>query len=238
MKLQRNAGKVLAALSDLPNKPVIAKAPITIHFPVRFREVELAQIGASTFTFGLFAMILDSGDYALCNANAFFELGPASVEIIEVQEVEYYSFRFEAGDVVFKTKDLICRANLIYKAIEEFMFKGKIPYYVDYDDMGMLFDTAKKHARTSADILPAVVEFMAAYIARSPENRILFAREKGKTYADFEKKNVAWVPLRSVYWSAPGTVNKLAGAYFQEGVVSALVNPSENEPNIEKILRA
>ena len=43
----RSAAKVYQALSDEPGKPVIAKKALTIQFPVRFREIGLAQIGAS-----------------------------------------------------------------------------------------------------------------------------------------------------------------------------------------------
>lgn len=237
MSLIRDAGKVLSQLSDLPGQPVIAKSPVTLQFPVRFKEIDLAQIGTESFVFGLFAIIVGDS-YALCNVNAYLELGPASVEIVTIDETSYYQFHYQKGDIVFKTKELVARANLIYKAIEEFVFKGKIPWYVGYEDMGKLFDTAEKHAKTSAKILPSVVEFMAAYIGRDKTNRIKYIRETGKDYKDFTQAKMAWVPMRSVYWSAPGTVNKLAGAYFSDGIVSALVNPSERTEKIESILRA
>ena len=216
----------------------MAKTGLTVQFPVRFREIGLAQVGASSFVFGLFAIILDSGEYALCNVNALIEMGPAAVDIVTIEGNPYYNFHYAAGQVVMQTKELVCRAPLIFKAIDEFVFKGKIPWYVDYDDMGKLFDTAKKHARTSADILPSVVEFMAAYIARSKNDRTKYLREVAKSPKDFDRKNMEWVPMKSVFWSAPGTVNKLAGAYFSQGVTSALVNPSERVEKIERVLRA
>lgn len=234
----RNAVKVLAALSDVPDKPVIAKAALTIQFPVRFGEIGLAKIGTNSYVYGLFAILLETGDYALCNVNAYVELGAAAVELITIDDTQYYQFQYQKGDIVFKTKELVCRANLIYRAIEEFVFKGKIPWYVGYEDMGKIFDTAKKHARTSAEILPSVVEFMAGYIGRDKTDRIKYIREVGKDYKDFTQAKMAWVPMRSVYWSAPGTVNKLAGAYFSDGITSALVNPSERTEKIESILRA
>lgn len=238
MKRIRNAGKVLSQLVDLPGQPVVTKSNLMIHIPVRFNEIGLASIGASVFVYGLFAIILETGEYALCNVNALVELKPSLIETITIDDVEYYQFRFYAGDTVIQTKELVCRSSLIFTAIEEFVFKGKIPYYVGYDDMGKLFDTAKKHSRTSANILPSVMEFMAAYVARDRQDRTKFIRETAKTYEDFQLKKMDWVPLRSVYWSAPSTVNKLAGAYFNDGVVSALVHPSERTEKIEQILRS
>ena len=234
---QRHPEKVLGELLDLPGKPVIAKSKITIQVPARFREIGLAKVGAQTYIFGLFALILETGEYAVCNVNAYLELGSASVEKETIDETEYYNFTFEKGAVVIRTKELVARPALVYRAIDEFVFKGKIPWYMDYDDMGKLFDTAKSYAKSRADILPSVTEFIAAYIARDKDNRIKFLRETAQTYEDFDKR-LKWVPMQSVYWSAPGTVNKLSGAYFQDGIVSALVNPSERVEKIEGILRA
>lgn len=231
----RNAEKVLSLLTDLPGKPVIAKQKLMIQFPTRFNEIGLAKVGAETFVFGLFIIVAENGDYALCNVNSLIELGKGLVEKETIGDVEYFNYTFQPGDVVMKTKELVCRPPLVYKAIDEFVFKGKVPWYVEYDDMGKLFDTAKKYAKTRANILPSVTEFMAAYIARDSHNRINFIRETAKSYNDF--KSLRWVAMQSVYWSAPGTVNKLAGAYFQDGIVSAIVNPSERVDKIERILR-
>lgn len=233
----RNAEKVLSTLIDLPGKPVIAKSKITIQVPARFREIGLAKIGAQTYVFGLFAMILESGEYALCNVSSYIELGAWSFEKEDIDGEEYLNLIFEPGSILFKTKDLISRPALVYRALDEFVFKGKVPWYVGYEDMGKLFDTAKKYAKTRADIIPSVTEFIAAYIARDKNDRSKFLRETSKSYPDFEK-NLAWVPMRSVFWSAPGTVNKLTGAYFQDGIVSAIVNPSDRVEKIEGILRA
>ena len=232
----RDPGRILSLLSDLPGKPVIAKSKLTIHFPARFVEIGLAVTGVHTFVFGLFIIVDESGAYSLCNVNALMELGPATVTKETMDEQEYLNYTFEAGDVIFQTKDLVCRPNLIYRALDEFIFKGKLPWYIAYDDVGKLFDTAKRHARTSANISPAIVEFVAAYIGRDPADRIKYIRETAETYNDFKK--VEWVPMQSVFWSAPGTVNKLSGAYFTDGIVSALVNPSERADRIETILRA
>lgn len=239
MKRIRNAQKVLSQLVDQPGQPVTTKSNLTIHIPVRFSEIGLASVGSSVFVYGLFAMILDSGEYALCNVNALVEIRPSLIEKIMIDDTEYYQFRFYPGDVVIQTKELVCRSSLIYTAIEEFVFKGKVPYYVEYEDMGKLFDSSKKHSKTSANIIPSVMEFLVAYIARSKSDRTKFLRETIQTKQDIQPEKLEWVPLRSVYWSAPNTVNKLAGAYGgSDGIVSALVNPSQRVERIEKILRA
>lgn len=237
MKLKRNAGKVLDSLGDLPNGTVIAKKQLTITFPVRFRDIKLAVVGENSFVYGLFAISVDDS-YALMNLSAYIELGKASIDVTTVNGVEYYEFTYQPGDVVIRTKSIVARSNLIFTAIDEFVFKGKVPWYVNYEDMGKIFETAQSYAGTKAKIIPSVMEFFASYIGRYKKDRTKFIREVAKSESEFDIQNISWVPLRSVFFSAPGTVNKLAGAYFQDGVVSALVNPSSQVENVESILRA
>lgn len=237
MTLKRNGEKVLAALKDLPNGRTVATKKLTITFPTRFRDIGLAVIGKVSFVYGLFAIIVDN-DYAILNMNGYIELNEGVIQIQEVNGVEYYTFTYEPGDTVIMTKDIVARSNLIFTAIDEFIFKGKVPWYVGYDDMGKIFETAQSHAGTRARVIPSMVEFFAAYIGRQKNNRVKFIREGAKTAADFTPEKIHWVPLRSVFYSAPGTVNKISGAYFQDGIVSALVNPSTQVESVEAVLRA
>ncbi len=235
--LKRDSGKVFKALGDLPNKPVIAREPLKIIFPSRFRDIKLAVIGERSYVYGFFAIIVGES-YALCNINAYVELGQASVSKVDFNGEEYYEFSYEPGDTVIRTKEIVARSALIFTAIDEFVFKGKVPWYVEYEDMGKLFNTAEAYAGTKARILPSVMEFLASYIARKKNERAKFIRDEAKTKDDFALAKIAWVPLRSVYWSAPGTLNKIAGAYFADGVVSAIVNPSKKVEKVESIVRA
>jgi hypothetical protein len=237
MQYKQNRDKVLDALADIPGKPVIAKKALKIVFPCRFRDIKLAVIGETSHVFGLFAILVDN-DYALLNINTYVELGKASVNKVQFDGIDYYEYSYEPGDVVIRTKEVVARSALIFLAIDEFVFKGKVPWYVSYDDMGRLFETAERYSGTSAKILPEVMEFLAAYIARKKENRVKFIRDGATKKEDYAVDKISWVPLRSVYWSAPGTVNKVGGAYFADGVVSALVNPSSKVEKVESILRA
>lgn len=237
MKLIRDKERVLPLLKERSDGSVIITEDCKIQIPTRFRDIGLASIGSSVFIFGLFPIITESGHYSVLNANALIELGNFTTSVIEIDETDYFEFRFGAGDVLFKTVDVVQRSSLIFSAISEFVFMGKIPWYVNYDDMGGLLDTAREYSGTKAEIVSGIVEWMAAYIARDKRDRTKFIRQTAKTMDDF-KKYLTWVPLKSVYWSAPGTVNKISGAHTQDGIVAALVNPSETIPLVEAALRA
>lgn len=237
-KYRRHAPAVLAQLTVNEAGQVLTKAKCKIQVPVRFSEIGLGQIGIETYTYGLFPLILESGDYAVCNVTALFELNPSKLAMVTIDEVEYHEFHFDAGTVVFKSTDLVKRETLIYNVFDEFIFKGKIPWYVEYDDVGKLFDTAKKHAGSNVGNNAEVIEFVASMISRNKDDRTKFLRETIKSYKDTTIDKIDYVPLASVFWSVNSTMNKLAGSYFNDGVTSALVNPSERAHKIEKILRA
>lgn len=237
MKLNRNPEKILGLLKELPGGQCVAKEKLTIMFPVRFRNIRLAIIGKVSFVYGLFA-IISGNDFAIMNINGYVELGAASIKIETVDEVEYYKFTYEPGQTVIMTKDIVARTNLLFLAIDEFVFKGKVPWYASYEDMGRIFETAQSYAGSRARIIPSMMEFFAAYSARHKDDRLKFIRDGATSRADFAAEKIKWVPLRSIYYSTPGTVNKLSGAYFQDGIVSALVNPSNQVENVEAVLRA
>lgn len=236
----RDAGKVFSKLhiSEDPSAPTLVKAGMSFIIPVRFNEIGLAQLGAKTFAYGLGLLVLDTGEYTLLNVSAMLELGDCTTQVFTEDEVDYYRFHFTPGSAFIKTRHLVCQSSLLFIALDEFIFKGKMAKYLSYDDAMRIFDTAQKHTRTSATILHPVVEFIIGYIGRSRADRKTYIRLAATKPSDYSLKNLSWVPMRSVYWSAPSTVNKTGGAYFPDGVVSALVNPSVRSDNIEKILRA
>lgn len=237
-KLRRNPSLVLSQLFENKVGQVLTKVPCKIQVPVRFSERGLGQVGIDTFTYGLFPIILETGDYAVMNVCALVELDPYKVLTTTIDEVEYHEFYFEANQIVIKAGDLVRRDDMMYSVFDELVFKGKIPWYVEYEDMGKLFDTAKEYANSDVGQNLEVIEFIASMVARSKDDRSKYIREVINTKADASLDKLDYVPLASVFYSVKSTVNKIAGNYFNDGVVSALVNPTDRVEKIEKILRA
>lgn len=237
-KYKRDPVKVLSSLIETPSGQIIAKQNCKIQVPVRFSEIGLGKVGIQTFTYGLFPIILETGEYSVCNVNALIELDPFKTLMVTLDEVDYHEFYFEPGSVIIKTTDLIKRETLIYNIMDEFIFKGKIPWYVEYEDIGKIFDTAKYHANSNVGQNLEVIEFIAALITRSKKDRTKYIRNVAKSFADTKLDQIDYIPLNNVFYAIHNTVNKLAGSYFNDGVISALVTPSTQVEKIESILRA
>lgn len=237
-KYKRNPDLVKSMLVKNKSNQIFCKVDCKIQVPVRYSAVDLGQVGLDTYILGLFPIILDSGDYTVCNVNAFVELNPSKVSTVTIDDVEYHEFFFEKETVIIKNTSLVKRESLMYSMFSEFIFKGKIPWFVEYNDLGKLFDTADSHAGSKINKNLEVIEFIASLITRSKNDRSKYIRNTAKLYSDFTLDKLAYVPLSSIFYSVTNTVNKLSGSYFNDGVTSALVNPTTNVEKIEKILRA
>ncbi len=237
-KYKRDPSFVLSILKETSTGQVITRVACKVQVPVRFTEVGLGEIGINTFTYGLFPIILETGQYALMNVTALVQLDPYKLTAVTIDDIEYHEFHFQANQVLIKSMDVVKRDTLMYNVFDEFIFKGNIPWYVEYDDLGKLFDTAKKYGGSNVGTNLEVIEFIAAMVARSKDDRTKHIRSVCNSYNDAALDKVSYVPLNSVYYSVNNTLNKIAGSYFSEGVTSALVNQSKEQSKVEKLLRA
>lgn len=237
-KLVRNAERVHACLKELPTGQLLVTEPCRIQIPARFAQRGLAQVGLENYIVGIYALILEDGSYAVSNINALLTIEPFKTLTVMIGDVPYYEFHFEANSFITQTIHLVCQADIIFNIFDEFAFKGNIPWYIEYEDLGKLFDTARYHAKSNVASNLEAIELIASIIARNKEDRTQYYRTVITEYYDLNKNPPAFVPLNSVFYSATNTMNKLAGNYFNDGIVSALVNPTTETSRLESLLRA
>lgn len=221
----------------LPNGSVTTKRGCKIYIPSRFAERGLAEVGIETHICGIYAMVCDDAYYAVSTINAMIRIEPSKTLKVKFKGVEYYEFVFDPGAVVYSSTSLVRIDTLTYHIYDEIFSKGRVPSYLSYDDLGGIYDTARKHAGANVGGNPEVVELMVSLIARDKTNKTLSFRSTVKTPSDLKNSTPVYIPLRSVSYAATNTTNKLGGSHFVQGLTSALVNPSERPERIETILR-
>ncbi len=113
-----------------------------------------------------------------------------------------------------------------------------MPWYLDYNDLGHIFDTASSHAGANVGTNPEVTELIVSIIARNSKDRTQYYRSCINSLEELKTNPPVFISMKSVPYAATNTTNKLAGSYFGEGVVSALVSPSEKRERIENLLLA
>jgi len=236
--MKRNASAVISQLHETKEQLLVTRKDCIIQFPKRFLDRGMAEIGNETYVFGVYALIIGD-EYAVSCVPSMVRTNPSRISETTIDGVEYYNFHYQAGSTVIENTNLVRKAILIFNIMEEFFLKGNVPWYVDYEDLGRIFDGAKEFADSEVAKNYSVMEALVAYISRSPKDRAIQYRHFVKTRQEVEKNTPAYIGMvGNVFYAAPGTVNKLAGSYFQDAVVSALVQPSEKASHVETLLRA
>ncbi len=235
---KRDKNACLDRLVQTKDGKVLTRAPCRIQVPERWMSVGLGEISETTNIYGFFPIIFEDSIYSVMNICALMEIIPTKTTKITVNEESYFEFHFEKNSVVFKTLKLVRQDTLTFNVIDEFIMKGKVPWWATVDDMCCIFDTADKHADSKIAKVPQTIEFMIGVIARRIEERNKSLRQTAKSQEDYRLDRIEFIPMRSVLHAVPNTVAKLSGAYFHDGVVSAIVNPSSKTGKVEKILRA
>lgn len=235
-KLVRSAPEVHAALTELEDGRVVAKKPVKIYIPTRFAERGLASIGSEIYIVGIYAITVNDLHYGVSVVNAMMRIEPTSMMKTTIDNDEYYEFFFEPGSTVFPSTQLVKMDTLVYRIYDEIISKGRVPWYLGYTELGRLFDTAKYHAGANIGENPEVTELIISMIARDKKDRRFYYRQVVKSLDDVQKSPPVFIPLRNITYGATNTTNKLAGSYFNEGMVSALVNPADRQERIESLL--
>lgn len=237
-KLIRSPEKVKACLKELPDRRLVAIKPVKIHIPSRFAERNLASLGHENYIVGIYGMIVEDTYYASSMVNAMMRIEPSSMMRVMIDETEYLEFSFDAGATVFSSVDLVKNKPLVYRIYDELIAKGRVPWYLGYLQMGAIFKTARRHAGANIGGNQEVTELVVSSLARLENDRTKTFRSVVKSLEELDRKPPVFIPLRSVQYASTSTLNKLAGSYFQEGVVSALVSPSERSERIDVLLRS
>ena len=225
------------ALTVLKDGSIMTPRGCKIYIPERFVEKQLAVIGAETYIVGIFAIVVEDKFYGVSTTNAMMRVTPTTISTVKFDQDSYLELIFDPGSVVFATNLLIKSDTLVYYIFDEFIAKGRIPWYIGYEDLATLFESADRHAGVSLGANHSILEMFAAAVARNNQNRAKYYRHSIESQDDPVKRPPAIIPLRSITYGATNTTSKLMGSYWNDGLTSALVNPSEKQERIEELLR-
>jgi len=237
-KFVRDAAKVRAALTVQADKSVTTAKSLKIYIPERYVEKKLAVIAAEIYILGVFAMVVDDRHYAVSTTNAMMRIKPSTISTVKFDGDSYLEFEFEPGSVVFATTELIKTDTLVYYIFDEFIAKGRVPWFIEYEDLAKIFESAEKHAGVALGKQHSIIEMFAAAIARDAKKRSSYYRHSLAPRASAADEAPLFIPLRSIVDGATNTTAKLMGSYWNDGLTSALRNPSEKTERIERLLRA
>lgn len=235
--LIRDPKRVKETLFETDEEALITKTGCKIYIPVRFEERGLATISVETLIVGIYAIVIEDKYYAISLINTMVRIDPQITNKVSINGDDYYEFVFTPGSTVIPSLQLVKVNTLPYRIYDELFAKGRIPWYIGYYDLARIYDSAKYHAGVNIGEDHEVTELLVSMITRDSKDRNIYYRQSVKSDEDMKQNPPVFIPLKSVAYSATNTMNKLAGSYMQDGIVSALVNPSERPERIENLLR-
>lgn len=239
-QLKRDKATCLQRLVKTKDGGVSTRAPCRIHIPKRWfgSSVGLGSMTDVTTIYGFFPIIFEDNVYTVMNVCAMMDITPSRTTVVTVEDEEYFEFHFDAGVPMIKSLTLVRQDTLTFNVLDEFIMKGKAPWWTTVDDLCMIFSTADKHAGSKIYKVPQTIEFLVSIVSRQIAQRSRPLRQTAADWDDFRIEKIEFVPLKSVLESVNNTFAKLSGAYFHNGVISAITEPTTKPSKIEKILRA
>lgn len=215
---------------------IIAKKACKVYFPKHYMDGKLGHIDDKFNVMGVFGITVDDKYFCASDALAVMAFTPDVINIVKIQDAEYYELGWEEGSVICPNRFLVQNKSLMYEVSNEFVSKGKTPWYFDKAMMANVYKTDKLHGGVRMGDDRAIISTTASFRARDPKNREQAFRYSVRTQKEFDEGQPDYLPLNSVAATASNTATKLIGAYLQEGMVSAIIEPSTTVESSEKQL--
>lgn len=232
--LTRNKERVFKALKTLEDHSVIALEPLEIHFPKRFIEKSLADIGDKVESIGVLGLVLPEGVFCSFYRVARVTMSPSNIREVNIEGVRYVVLEFEKGDTVFNNLEVVKDEHLNYPYYMEFGFFARLPWYIPPTMAPKLFDYSGLIAGKKVGATPQVFRVIYGLAFRDPDNPEIAYR-----YGEAIKKGrpPLVVGLNNGSMLIDGTFNRLMGGYLADNIIAAILNPDTKVTESEKVMK-
>lgn len=234
--LVRDATKIHENLVE-SDQQLITRKGCRIYVPAFYEEKGLLVISTEVTLPAIFCITVDDQYYGVSLAIANMRIEPTTINTVTWDDIQYYEFSFAPGAVVCPDLDLPRDDSLAYYIYDMLIAGGKVPAYFNYEDLGKLWVEAEYHVGIRLGANMAVMPMVVATMSRDANDLTKYYRHEIQSLSEIRNKPPAFIAFSDVTFNATNTVSKMIGSYFDLGVNSALVNPSERVEKIETILR-
>ena len=235
--LIRDKEMVFSCLEEVNNQLIVLK-PLTVYIPERYLHIQpLAKIEDKVTILGIFGIVFDDRYYAVSKACTLIQTVPSTINVVTIEDEKYLEVHYEKGDILIFDTNPVRIGTLVYRINNEILSNGNVPWYLDFDDLGTLYETANALAKVNFKVDNAIKEMLVANMARHPDDPIKLYRHQLTSKDYTQKVSPIFIGQSSVAYMTTNTTSKLMGSYLNEGITSALVTQSENNEIIEDLLR-
>ena len=205
------------------------KEPVNIEFPKWYQDKQLFDIADNTYLYGVFS-ILCKDKYAVSVIPTVLVTSPILITEVERDAEPYFQLRYGKDDKIIESEKVIQHSFLSYNFFDAYFMQGKVPWFVGYEDLCRILDNMVQYGASNLGINQVSNEVVTSFVTR-------WAKDKRQFYRTQATGEYAFVDLMDVRYSTLSTLSKLAGNYFDEALVSALVQQEKTPNKLENLMR-
>lgn len=233
-KIKKDRERVNTALKVLPDGSVVALKKLTVCFPKRFEQSNLAEI-SDTVTSILMLGVIYEDSYAFFGGMVKVVLKPGDIYEETIKNDRYYMLDFEPGDVVIDALTVPMDSNIGYYYYLEFTKYARIPWYFDADDLLGVYDEAKFYTGKSMGTCNQAIRVLYALTQRDPENMDIPFRYSPKLKDPNAKPRI--IGINNPGQLLNSTFSRLASGYMSDNIISGILNPDTKVTSLEEVIR-
>lgn len=215
-----------------------AEEPISIIFPSVYVNKGLCELGGITKLLCIFAIInYGRKEYAVASAPCMHTFNSLRINDVMIGDKEYKELKYNKGDVVMPTLNTVISDDFIFTLFELFFINGKIPWFLEYENVAGLLQECRKFAGSGVGDNPIAPHILCSLVARCNNNLEEYYRGKINTREDMVRLGTpSYVGLSNPFLSFESTTSKLIGSYLRDGMKAAVMKDSNNMQELDKAL--
>ena len=203
--------------------------PCSIMFPHKFVEKNLSEIDDTSKIIGIVAVVYGNTYGTILIPNTI-EVTPTTIENINIDGENYYKLNIDKDFPLIDNTEIVKNSKHTFGLFDTFVLQGKIPWYIDYNNLLTLLMNLDKYAGSNIGKDVVVLALIISLISRKD-------KEVTVPYRIENKGKIRWVGFNDIYYSYSDTLSKIVGSYMKKGMISSIVNPEKVGNKLGDILR-
>lgn len=206
-----------------------------VYIPRRYETLNFLFIEEQISTLGIFKFVINKDTEteleAGLNLPALITMDADESYNETIDDEKYLCAVLHNGSRLLTSLHLVKNDKLYFLLWREFMSLGKIPLFINYENIAFMFDDLKEICGKGISTDHALLEMIYAHIYRDSD-------DLNKPYRLTSKqKPPEIINLRNVSYGPSGTFSKIAGSFAQDGYNSALLNQTDKNNELEDLWR-
>jgi len=204
---------------------------MTIDIPDRYGKLGWLNWGEQMEVIGIFTMVINEDISVGYNCQALITTMPSSTERINIDGSAYVRLIYNKNDVFLVSEDIIKQNSIPYNILNEFIFLGNLPAWMNYKNSYELFENTSALTGVNFSADRVYFHVMLSHCWRDRDNVMKMYRNTGMHAPGI------FIPMRSTPYSALTTMARTIGSFDSDGITSAIVSPTEEVSDLENIMR-